>query len=121
MSMKCELHTEGGALENHNAEDEQEEKLAMIKSEELRGRRKTRKRGSPKSQEQRVSENGRRPSCGEGREQGDSSESSFSGAGAGLGAGSCSHQRRWLTWVSVSEVWHLVCLGYNLGPRDHIC
>lgn len=58
MSTKCELHTEGGALENHNAEDEQEEKLAMIKSEELRGRRKTRKRGSPKSQEQRVSENG---------------------------------------------------------------
>lgn len=85
MSTKCELHTEGGALENHNAEDEQEEKLTMIKSEELRGRRKTRKRGSPKSQEQRVSENGRRPSCGEGREQGDSSESSFSGAGARAG------------------------------------
>lgn len=56
--MKCKLHTQKGALENHNAEDEQEEKLVTIKSEELRGRRKTRKRGSPRSQEQRVSGNG---------------------------------------------------------------
>lgn len=58
MSMKCEPQTEKGALENHNAEDEQEEKLMTFKSEELRSRRKTRKRGSPRSQEQRTSGNG---------------------------------------------------------------